>query len=175
MLLINLLNTLNPKFCSLAVAFSIHMQLTCHISICVQALTPKLNLCPLPALISRLVTLTIPTHQWGCNSQHYQLSHSCSEPKQPSLPETNPLKGMSDVSKPVLAVRVRIGPPGPNHAPFTAKPSSHHVHSNLQVTPPTFPCPMQNLGASAHRLSFLHSVQYDVIKTIRFNRFLIQR
>ena len=114
MLLINLLNTLNPKFCSLAVAFSIHMQLTCHISICVQALTPKLNLCPLPALISRLVTLTIPTHQWGCNSQHYQLSHSCSEPKQPSLPETNPLKRMSDVSKPVLAVRVRIGPPGPN-------------------------------------------------------------
>ena len=44
-------------------------------------------------------------------------------------------------SKPVHAVRVRGGPPGPNHDSFTAKPSSHHVHSTLRVTLPTSPCP----------------------------------
>ena len=29
------------------------------------------------------------------------------------------------------AVQVRGVPPGPNHGPFTAKPSSYHVHSTL--------------------------------------------
>ena len=43
-------------------------------------------------------------------------------------------------SKAVHAVRVKGGPLGPSHGPFTAKPSSH-VHSNLWVTPPTSPCP----------------------------------
>ena len=54
--------TLNPKFFSLQTTFSPHMPLTHLISISVQALTPKLHLCPLLALISSLVTLTTPTH-----------------------------------------------------------------------------------------------------------------
>ena len=33
------------------------------------------------------------------------------------------------------------GPPSANHGLFNAKPSSHHVHVTLQVTPPTSPCP----------------------------------
>ena len=42
----------------------------------------------------------------------------------------------------VVVVRVvfskpRIGPPSANHGPFTVKPSSCHMHSTLQVTPPT--------------------------------------
>ena len=56
------LNPLNPKFFSLQTTFSPHMPFTHLISISVQALTPKLNPCPLPALISSLVTLTTPTH-----------------------------------------------------------------------------------------------------------------
>ena len=40
-------------------------------------------------------------------------------------------------SKPVHALRVGGGPSGANHGLFKAKPSSHHVHSTLQVTPPT--------------------------------------
>ena len=34
-------------------------------------------------------------------------------------------------SKPVHAVTARVGPPGPNHGPFTVKPSSHHVYVGL--------------------------------------------
>ena len=56
------INPLNPKFFSLQTTFSPHMPFTHLISISVQALTPKLNPCPLPALISSLVTLTTPTH-----------------------------------------------------------------------------------------------------------------
>ena len=37
-------------------------------------------------------------------------------------------------SKLVHAVRARGGPPGSNHGPFTAKPSSHHVHVTLSCT-----------------------------------------
>ena len=33
--------------------------------------------------------------------------------------------------------RARGGPPGPNHGLFTVKPSSHHMHSTLRLTPPT--------------------------------------
>ena len=43
-------------------------------------------------------------------------------------------------SKPVHATRVRIGPPGANHGPFTAKPSSCHEHTTQRVTPPTSSC-----------------------------------
>ena len=56
------LNSLNPKFASLQATFSPHMPLTHHISISVQALTPKLHPFPLLALMSCLVTLTTPTH-----------------------------------------------------------------------------------------------------------------
>ena len=34
-------------------------------------------------------------------------------------------------SNPVHAVTARVGPPSPNHGPFTVKPSSHHVHVGL--------------------------------------------
>ena len=48
---------------------------------------------PTPILISRLVTLT----RAHCNSQHSRLSYTCSEPKQPSLPENNLLQNESSV------------------------------------------------------------------------------
>ena len=35
---------------------------------------------------------------------------------------------------------------------FTAKPSSYHVHSTLQVTPPTFLCPTLSVNAEPARL-----------------------
>ena len=54
--------TLNTELFSHETTFSLCMSLTHCISISVQALTPKLNLSPLPALGSRLVTLTMPTH-----------------------------------------------------------------------------------------------------------------
>ena len=38
-------------------------------------------------------------------------------------------------SKPAHAARVRTSPPGANHSPFTAKPSSCHAHSTLRVYP----------------------------------------
>ena len=66
---------------------------------------------------------------------------------------------------------MRIGLPGGNHGPFTAKPSSWHVHSILPVT---LPVPLlvppflltQSLCASMQRLSFLCSAQYDTTKSV---------
>ena len=43
--------------------------------------------------------------------------------------------------KPVHAVIARGGPPDLNHGSLTAKPSSHHSHDTLRVTPPTFSYP----------------------------------
>ena len=54
-------------------------------------------------------------------------------------------------SKPVHAVRAGGGHPGANHGLFKAKPSSHHVHSTLRLTPPTSPCP--TLSADAEPVS----------------------
>ena len=54
-------------------------------------------------------------------------------------------------SKPVHAVRAWGGPPGTNHGLFKAKPSSHHVHSTLPVTPPTSPCPTLSADAEPAR------------------------
>ena len=54
-------------------------------------------------------------------------------------------------SKPAHVARPRIGPPGANHGPFTTKPSSCHVHSTLQVTPPTSPCPILSADAEPAR------------------------
>ena len=96
------------------------MPLTHHTSISVQALTPKLNPRPLPTLVSRLMTLTMAMHKWPCNSQHYRLLYTRSEPKQPSLPENNPCKVRLVFSKPVHAVRARGGPRGLDHGPFKA-------------------------------------------------------
>ena len=54
-------------------------------------------------------------------------------------------------SKPVHAVRAWGGPAGTNHGLFKAKPSSHHVHSTLPVTPPTSPCPTLSAHAEPAR------------------------
>ena len=62
------------------------------------------------------------------------------------LSEINPLRVV--FCKLVHALRARGGPPGPNHGPFTAKPSSHHVYVTLRATPPTTSCP--SLSADAH-------------------------
>ena len=57
-----LVKPLTPKLYSFQTTFSICMPTTHHIFISVQALTPKLNPSALAAIISRLVTLTTPTH-----------------------------------------------------------------------------------------------------------------
>ena len=54
--------SLTPKLYSFQITFSICMPTTHHIFISVRALTPKLNPSALAAIISRLVTLTMPTH-----------------------------------------------------------------------------------------------------------------
>ena len=54
-------------------------------------------------------------------------------------------------SKPVYAVRAWDCPPGTNHGLFKAKPSSHHVHSILPVTPPISPCPTLSADAEPAR------------------------
>ena len=54
-------------------------------------------------------------------------------------------------SKPAHAARPRVGPPGANHGPFAAKPSSCHVHSTLRVTPPTSPCATLSADAEPAR------------------------
>ena len=61
--------------------------------------------------ISRLVTLTTPTHLPACNGQHSLLVNACSEPMQLFLLEINFLQGESSASKSVYTARVRIGPP----------------------------------------------------------------
>ena len=71
-------------------------------------------------------------------------------------------------AKPVHAARARIDPHGPEHGTFTAKPTSHHVHVILRVTPLTSHCPVQKLRASMLRLCiffFLRSAQDDATKS----------
>ena len=138
------------------------MPLTHLISIPVQALTPKLHPCPLPALISSLVTLTTLL----INEHVIVSTINCYTPAQnpSSLSCQKPAlcKVRAVFSKPVHAVSAWAGSLGTNHDLFKAKPSSHHVHSTLWMTPPTSPCPTllltQNQRASAQRLSFLRSV-----------------
>ena len=114
--------------------FSLHMPLTHHVSISVQALTPKVNPSSLPALISRLMNLTTPTY-----NQHTIVSiFGCQIPAQnPSsllCQKPIPYKVRVAFSKPIHAARARISPPGPNYGTFTAKHSSHHVYVTLHVT-----------------------------------------
>ena len=70
-----------------------------------------------------------------------------------SLPSQRlpPYKVRVVFSKHVHALRARGGQPGPNHDSFTAKPSSHHVHVTLRVTPPTSPCPTLSADAELVR------------------------
>ena len=65
-----------------------------------------------------------------CNGHHSRFSYTRLASKQPSLPEMNPPQGESNGFQdcPVHAGRARIGPCGPNHGAFTAKPSSHHLY-----------------------------------------------
>ena len=114
------------------------MPLTHHISISVQALTPNRNPCLLPALINRLITLIMPL----INELVIVNTNGCYTPAQTrsSFPCQKPTlyKARVVFSKPVHAVGARGGPPGPNYGPsVAAKPSSHHMHSTLWVTPPT--------------------------------------
>ena len=53
--------------------------------------------------------------------------------------------------KPVHALRTRGGPPSPNHGPFKAKSSSHHVHVTVRVNPPTSLCPTLSADAEPPR------------------------
>ena len=59
------------------------------------------------------------------------------------------------------------GPPSANHGLFNAKPSRHHVHVTLQVTPPTFPCPILSAGAEpmCKRAETISSAQCDVTES----------
>ena len=61
-------------------------------------------------------------------------------------------------SKPVHAIRAWVGPLGTNHGLFKAKPSSHHVHSTLPVTPPTSPCPTLSADAEKHASTQVRNV-----------------
>ena len=62
-------------------------------------------------------------------------------------------QGERAFSKPVHAARARIGPPGPNHGALTAKPSSHHVHVTLRVTPPISLSPTLSADAEPARVA----------------------
>ena len=71
-------------------------------------------------------------------------------------------------SKPVHAARARVGQPSPNHGTLTAKPSSHHVHVTLQVTPPTSPCP--TLSANAEPVRNVQNTIFSVQCTVWCNQ-----
>ena len=62
---------------------------------------------------------------------------SAQSPNSLSCQKPTPYKVRVVFSKPVHAVRARGGLPGLNHGPIKAKPSSHNVHSVLQMTTPT--------------------------------------
>ena len=100
------------------------------------------------ALISSLMTLTINEHvivrTISCHTPAQSPSSlSCQKPALCKVREA--------FSKPVHAVRAWGGPPGTNHGLFKAKPSSHHVHSTLPVTPPTSPWPTLSADAEPAR------------------------
>ena len=80
----------------------------------------------------------------------------------------NPLQGESSISKPLHAARARISSPGPYHGALTAKPSSHHVHVPLWVTPPISPCPTISANAelcTQRAKTIFSDAQYDVTKS----------
>ena len=137
------------------------MPLTHHISISAQAQIPKPNPSPLPVLISSSVTLTVNEHAIVSTLGCHTLTQSPS-----SLPcqKSTPCKVRVVFYKPVYAVRVRGGPPHPNHCSFTSKSSTYHVHVTLWVTPPTFPCSILsgNTESTHKRTETIFSVWYAV-------------
>ena len=120
------------------------MPLTHHISISVQVLTPKLNPCPLPILISRLMT------QWPCTliNEHAMVSnigfHTPESPSSLPCQKPTPFKVKVVFSKPVHAVRGEVAHPVP---PWPFHWQAYHVHKTLGVTPSTSCC--SNLSADA--------------------------
>ena len=105
------------------------------------------------------MTLTMPTHDHAMVSTigcHTQAQSPSSLPCQKSTPYMVRVV----LSQPVHVVRLRDGPSGPNHGPSTAKPSSHHVHVTLWVTPPTSFCPTLSADAEPVR-------KCDVTKSAR--------
>ena len=54
----------------------------------------------------------------------------------------------------------------PSHYSFIAKPSSHHMHVTLWVTPPTSPCPTLSADAEpgGKHMETTFAVQCDVTK-----------
>ena len=65
-------------------------------------------------------------------------------------------------SKLVHAASLRVGSPGTNHGPFTAKLSSYHVHGTLWVIPRISPCPTLSADAepACQRAETTISAQY---------------
>ena len=99
----------------------------------------KLNPCLLPALISRLVTLTMYPLING--TQLFVVIHLFRAQAAFLARNQTHYKVRVVFSKPVHAVRARGGPSSPNHDSFKAKPSSHLVYVTLRMTAPTSPCP----------------------------------
>ena len=98
------------KSFSLETTFSLNMPLTHHISISALALTPNLNPGPLPCPLINEHAIDSTT---GCHTPTQSpSSFPCQKP--------TPYKVRAVFSKPVHAVRVRSGSPGPNYGPFTA-------------------------------------------------------
>ena len=112
------------------------MPLSYHISISVQALTK-------PKSTSRLNNQTLDLdHAHSLTIVSILCYHTPAQrPSNFSCQKPTPYKVRVVFSKPVHAVRARGGSPSTNHDPFTAKPSSYHVHATLQVTPPPPPIP----------------------------------
>ena len=113
--------------------------------------------CKKPALCKVRVVFSKPVHAvraWGDHglfkakpsSHHVHSTLRSLSCKKPAV-----CKVRIVFSKPVHAVRAWGGPPGTNHGLFKAKPSSHHVHSTLPVTPPTSPCPTLSADAEPAR------------------------
>ena len=109
--------------------------------------------CKKPALCKVRVVFSKPVHavrSWGDHglfkakpsSHHVHSTLRSLSCKKPALCKVRVV-----FSKPVHAVRAWGDPPGTNHGLFKAKPSSHHVHSTLSVTPPTSPCPTLSADA----------------------------
>ena len=115
-----------------------------RISIFVQALTPKLNLSPLPALAAEADSWAWPrplinehaiVGTLGCHTPAWSPSSLLCQKWTPTRWEPRFLSLSMQPGQELAHA------PGPNHGILTAKPSSHHVHVTLRVTSPTFLCP----------------------------------
>ena len=130
------------KFFSLETTFSIYMPIN----------APYLHFCPNSDSKTEPLSTSSLRPCWRNNKHAMVSTISCLlRDHASSLPSQKPTLYKVKVvfSKPVHAVRVRGGGglPGPNHGPFTAKPSSHHVDGTLRITLPTFTFPTLSADA----------------------------